>query len=315
MKFHRAASLFLAIGLLVFESPSRAADADPVPGAKPPGRAPDANGLLARPLPPEILLWPEGAPGSEGKTAPEVVETSKSGERQVSSVHKPSVQPFLPPADKATGAAVLVIPGGGHRTLCVDHEGVFVAQRLVEHGIAAFVLKYRLAREPDSTYTIERDALGDTQRAIRLIRSKSAEWKIDPARLGAMGFSAGGELAALAAMAPGSAVEGAADPIDRFPARPSFQVLVYPGKSEAILPGKDAPPAFILCSAHDRKDISEGLAEAYLRFKRAGAAAELHIYDTGGHGFGVRPGTQGPLGKWPEVFVDWLRSEKFLGGS
>ena len=95
----------------------------------------------------EILLWPGGAPGSEGKNEPEKVVTSASGERQVSLVHKPSLTPFLPPKEKATGAAVLVIPGGGHRVLCVDHEGAFVAEWLAAHGIAAFVLKHRLARE------------------------------------------------------------------------------------------------------------------------------------------------------------------------
>src|SRR5207253_7492529 len=125
-------------------------------------------------------LWPNGAPGSEGKTDPEMVKTSGGGERQVSSVHKPSITPFLPAKDKANGCAVLVIPGGGHSVLCVDHEGTFVAQFLAERGIAAFVLKHRLAREKGSTYTIDGHAVPDAQRAIRLIRSRAAEWNIDP---------------------------------------------------------------------------------------------------------------------------------------
>jgi endo-1,4-beta-xylanase len=259
---------------------------------------------------PEILLWPGGAPGSEGKTAPEVVVTSANGERQVSGVHKPSITPFLPEA--ANGTAVLVIPGGGHSKLCVDHEGSFVAQWLAERGIAAFVLKHRLAREPGSTYTIEGDALPDTQRAIRYIRAHAAQYHIDPAKLGAMGFSAGGELVALACMRPGQGDARAADPINRLDARPAFQALIYPGRAGDILPDKDAPPAFLACSANDRTDISEGLAEAYLRFKRAGASAELHVYATGGHGFGLRPTMKGPLAGWPARFSEWLQSKGLL---
>jgi len=261
---------------------------------------------------PEIILWPNGAPGSEGKSGPEKVVTSSSGERQVSSVHRPSITPFLPAKDKANGVAVLVIPGGGHRMLCVDHEGAYVAQWLAEHGIAAFVLKYRLAREEGSTYTIEGNALPDTQRAMRLIRSRASEWGVDPARFGAMGFSAGGELVAQASMHPGAGAASAADPVDRLDARPSFQVLIYPGRSGDIQPAKDAPPAFLACSENDRLDIAQGLAEAYLRFKQAGASAELHIYATGGHGFGVRPSMKGALAGWPDRFVEWLGSKKFL---
>lgn len=260
----------------------------------------------------EIFLWPDGAPGSEGKTAPEVVVTSPGGERMVSSIHKPSITPFLPSKDKATGAAVLVIPGGGHSKLCVDHEGAFVAQFLADHGIAAFVLKHRLAREKDSTYTIEGHAVPDAQRAMRLIRSRAVEFGIDPARLGAMGFSAGGELVAQACMKPGEGKADAADMIERENSRPAFQALIYPGRSADIKPEKDAPPAFLACSTNDRQDISEGLAEAYLRFKRAGASAELHVYATGGHGFGYRPNSKGAVAGWADRFLDWLQSKNFL---
>ena len=261
---------------------------------------------------PEIILWPEGAPGSEGKTAPEKVVISDNGERQISSVHKPSITPFLPARDKATGAAVLVIPGGGHSKLCVDHEGGNVAQWLADRGIAAFVLKHRLAREEGSTYTIEDHALADTQRAMRLIRSRASEWEIDPARLGAMGFSAGGECVALACMRPSEGKADAADPIDRLNARPAFQALIYPGRSGDIEPAKDSPPAFLACSANDRKDISEGLAEVYLRFKRAGASAELHVYSSGGHGFGLRAANKGALAGWSDRFVEWMDSRSLL---
>jgi endo-1,4-beta-xylanase len=262
--------------------------------------------------PAAIPLWPDGAPGSEGKTAPEKVETSKTGERNVSSIHAPSIIPFLPAAEKANGAAVLVIPGGGHSKLCLDHEGMNLAQWLTERGLAAFVLKHRLAREPGSTYTIAEHALADTQRALRLIRSHAAEWHVDPARLGAIGFSAGGELVALAAMKPADGVVGAPDPVELQPARLAFQALIYPGRSGDILPAAEAPPAFLLCGENDRKDIGEGLAEVYLRFKRAGASAELHVYAGVGHGFGLRARMQGPVATWPERFVEWLGARGLL---
>ncbi|MEI6235670.1 MAG: alpha/beta hydrolase [Planctomycetota bacterium] len=268
--------------------------------------------LFAGEAPAEILLWTNGAPGSEGKTAAEIVKTSPGGERQVSSVHKPSITPYVPAKDKANGAAVLVIPGGGHRVLCVDHEGRYIAEWLRDHGIAAFILKHRLAREEGSTYTIEQHALADTQRAMRLIRSRAAEWNLDPNRLGAMGFSAGGELAALACMRPGEGKADSDDVIEKQNARPAFQVLIYPGRSGDIQPTKDAPPAFLACSAYDRQDISEGLAEAYLRFKRIGAQAELHIYSTGAHGFGLRPTSKGALAGWPDRFYEFLQSKSFV---
>ena len=150
--------------------------------------------LFSAELPKEIPLWPNGAPGSEGKTDKEVVSISKSGEISVWSIHNPSITPYLPAKDKASGAAILVIPGGGHRNLAITHEGYNVAEWLSERGIAAFVLKHRLARETNSTYKIEVESFADTQRAMRLIRSRAAEWNIDPTRLGAIGFSAGGEL-------------------------------------------------------------------------------------------------------------------------
>jgi acetyl esterase/lipase len=257
--------------------------------------------------PKEILLWPDGAPGSEGKVEPEKVVTSGNGERTVSSVHKPSITPFLPAKEKATGVAVLVIPGGGHSKLCIDHEGVFVAHWLTDHGIAAFMLKHRLAREPGSTYTIKDHAMADTRRALQLIRSRAAEFGIDPARLGAMGFSAGGELVAQACMTPIAGKADAADPIERQSAVPAFQALIYPGRSGDIQPSKDAPPAFLACGEKDRQDIAEGLAEVYLRFKRAGASAELHVYAGVPHGFGLRPKMQGAVAGWPDRFVEWLK--------
>ena len=271
-----------------------------------------SGSIFAADIPPEIPLWPNGAPGSEGKMAKEIVVISASGEQSVSGIHNPSITIYLPAKDKATGAAVLVIPGGGHRVLAITHEGYNVAQWLSERGIAAFVLKHRLARETNSTYKVEVHGLADTQRAIRLVRSRATEWGVDPARVGVLGFSAGGELAALASMRYDSGVEGATDAIDRQNSKPDFQALIYPGSSGIITPTKDSPPAFLACGYKDRPDISEGLADVYLLFKKAGVPTDLHIFAGAGHGFGLRASNHAPVGAWPERFREWLDERGFL---
>lgn len=268
------------------------------------------NLTAGEPLP-AVVLWPGGAPGSEGKSTEEVVDARSSGFTNITQVHRPLIIPYLPPADKYRGVAVLVIPGGGHRVLCVGHEGDNVAQWLVERGIAAFVLKYRLAREEGSTYKIEEHALADTQRAMRVIRSRAAQWQLDPQKIGVMGFSAGGELASLVSLRSGRGNADASEELERLDARPNFQALIYPGRSADIQPTADAPPVFLACSAYDREDISEGLAEVYLRYKRAKADAELHIYATSKHGFGVQAGNEGAIAGWTDRFTEWLESKKF----
>lgn len=273
-----------------------------------------AAAASAAEIPKEIPLWPQGAPGSEGKTAPEVVAKSESGELRVSSIHHPSITPYLPDKDKATGTAVLVIPGGGHRMLAITHEGYNVGEWLANRGIAAFVLKHRLAREEGSIYKIELESFADAQRAMRLIRSRAAEWNIDPTRLGAMGFSAGGELVWQITARFDDGKADASDPVERQGSRPAFQALIYPGRSVDIQPTKDSPPAFLAAAYNDRQDIAEGLAEVYLRFKRAGAPAELHMYGTGGHGFGLRATNKRPVGSWMMRFEEWLVESGFLRG-
>lgn len=262
--------------------------------------------------PAEILLWPKGAPGSEGKTEKEVVEKSANGERKVWSIHSPSITPYLPAKGKATGGAVIIAPGGAHRFLCVDHEGYYVAQWFSERGIAAFVLKNRLAKETNSTYKIEVEALADTQRAVRLVRSRAKEWNINPQSIGLMGFSAGGELAALVSARFDGGKADSSDLVERESCKPDFQALIYPGRSRDIQPTKDQPPVFLACGYNDRPDISEGLAELYLRYKKAGVPAELHIYSSAGHGFGLRESSRGAVAGWTARFSDWLGDRGFL---
>jgi endo-1,4-beta-xylanase len=220
-------------------------------------------------------------------------------------VHKPSVTVYLPAAGTRSGASVVIAPGGGHRELWTDHEGHNVAKWLSEHGVAAFVLKYRLAREKDSTYTIEGASLADTQQAIRVVKQRAAAWGLNPDRVGVMGFSAGGELAALAAVRDGTAEQGVSP-------KPAFQVLVYPAIPNNLVLTKDMPPAFLACGENDRQNISQGLPELYLAMKKAGMSAELHVYGKVGHGFGWRPTSKGPVQQWVQRFYEWLDVQGFL---
>ena len=263
--------------------------------------------LQAGEMPAPILLWEAGAPGSEARKG----EAEKLEGSNVGNVHNPSITPYLPTKD-ATGTAVIIAPGGGHSKLCFGHEGYALAEWFRDHGIAAFVLKYRLAREKGSTYTIQDHAMADTRRAIRLVRSKAGEWGIQPDRIGIMGFSAGGELAAFAAMKSDSGNAEAAEPLERLSSRPDFQALIYPGTSSLFSAEKGMPPLFIACGYGDRPDISEGMASLYLKYKAAGVKAELHIYSNAGHGFGYKPGTNTAAGRWPERFTEWLTDSGLL---
>lgn len=191
-----------------------------------------------------IHLWEKGAPGFESrKDEPEVV---KGG--SVSYVHNPSITVFPAPKDKANGAAVIIVPGGGHRQLGFIGEGSEPAKFMNDLGITAFVLKHRLPREANSPYSLDIHPRQDIQRAMRLIRSRAAEWNLDPKRIGAMGFSAGGETVAMLVYSPSAGDPQAADPIDRMNCRCDFQISVYPGPlgiPAGPIPA-DAPPPFSL---------------------------------------------------------------------
>jgi acetyl esterase/lipase len=270
------------------------------------------SSLLGSP-PEEIPLWPKGAPGSEGQAAAETTVPSTDGVRRIATIHNPSISVHLPSREKATGAAVIVLPGGGHRYLSIDNEGHAVAGWLSERGIAAFVLKYRLARETGSSYTIEGHAVPDAQRALRLVRSRAKEWGIDPERVGILGFSAGGQLATYAATRFDSGKPDADDPVQRESSRPAFQALLYPGSTGAdTLVPKDAPPAF-LCVASDDREPSRTAVSLFQKLRDAGVSAELHVYAKGGHGFGMRDRPV-PITGWPLRFHEWMADQGFLTG-
>lgn len=262
--------------------------------------------------PPEIPLWANGAPGSEGKLSKEKIELVGGGrERRVSGVVNPTIAVYLPRKDIATGAAVIVAPGGGHRFHSFDHEGHDVAKWLANAGVVGVVLKYRLARAEGNPFQVEVHELQDTQRAIRTVRARAAEWGVDPKRIGIIGFSAGGELAALAATRFDAGNASSADPVERQGSRPDFQALLYPGLPKDARIRKEMPPTFLCAAQDDRPSISEGLAEYYLAAKRAGVPVELHLFAGGGHGFGIRK-TKFAVSSWPDRFEAWMRQMGFL---
>jgi acetyl esterase/lipase len=261
----------------------------------------------------EIRLWPNGAPGSEGETAAEVFETAANSKlpKRFTVVHYPSIYVFLAPPEKANGMAVVVAPGGGHSQLVIDKEGWEIAEWLNRNGIAAFVLKYRLARAPGSHYTVEREALADAARAVRTVRSRATEWGVDAARIGVMGFSAGGEVAALIETRFDAGNSGAGDAVERASSRPDFAAAIYPGfKPGAIIVPKDAPPTFLMCTDEDRAHVVTTV-NLYLDLEKQGVPTEMHIYASGPHGVGMRP-SHLPVATWPDRLRDWMVDRKLL---
>ncbi len=256
-----------------------------------------------------IPLWPHGAPGSEARrNEPEVAR-----DYWVRNIHNPSLTVFRPPPGQANGTAIIVIPGGGHRELVFNAEGVQPATFLAKLGMTAFALKYRLAREEGSTYTIEKDARADAVRAMRYVRSHAAEWGVDPHRIGLMGWSAGGELTALVVYRPTEGDPNAVDPVERVSCRPDFQIMIYPGAvglPEVI--GPDAPPAFLLCAGDDRDHAGTTMTYARLLWE-AKVPVELHVFAQGQHAFNMGDrSTLRSIHDWPHRLADWLADSGWL---
>lgn len=285
----------------------------------------------------EIHLWPNGAPGSEGITAPEVSKPSVNRKYanlpgNFTVTHYPSIYVFLPPKEKATGAAMIVAPGGGHTQLVIEKEGWEIADWLNDRGIAAFVLKYRLARAPGSRYTLPKEVYADAARSVRLVRSRASEWNLDPHRIGFIGFSAGGEVAGMIETKFDAGDPQAADPVERASSRPDFTALIYPfyrpgsvpprplngaaAVQPALLPIQDnrlfpvpddAPPAFLVCTTTDRAHVV-ATVQFYLELEAHQIPAEMHIYGYGDHGYALRPTKRpgAPVESWPARLADWL---------
>ena len=256
-----------------------------------------------------VRLWEKGAPGFEDrKDEPEMAQ-----DYWVKNIHNPSLTVFSPPADKATGTAVVVVPGGGHRELVFDAEGREAAEYLNKLGVAAFVLKYRLAREPNSPYDLKVHPRQDALRAIRTVRARAAEWGVDPKRVGMLGFSAGGEVVAAVAYQAGDGDSTAADPIDRLNGRPDFQMVVYPGGLGVpeTVPA-DAPPAFIVVTNDDRGHV-EPVVALLEKYRVAERPVEVHIFARGGHAFNMGSRSQlATLKHWPDRMADWMQDGGLL---
>jgi acetyl esterase/lipase len=277
----------------------------------------------------EIPLWVNGAPGSEGLTKADEVSRPSTNARygklpgNYTVSHVPAIFVFLPAKEKATGAAMIVAPGGGHTQLVIEKEGWEIADWLNARGIAAFVLKYRLAKAPASKYTLPEHVYADAARAVRLVRTRAAEFKVNPARIGFIGFSAGGEVAGMieTKFDPGRA--HSEDPVERASSRPDFTVFVYPWYRPGVFGAapdaaplfpipSDAPPVFMVCTDEDRAHV-EPTVKFYLELEAARIPAEMHIYQAGPHGFALRPAKPVlPVSGWADRLVEWMSARGIL---
>jgi acetyl esterase/lipase len=273
---------------------------------------------------PTISLWPGAAPGAPA-TPPAEVDITTAKDRLVagrplmhlSNVSTPTLTLYSPKGEN-TGAAVVVFPGGGYRILAIDLEGTEVCEWLNSHGITCVLLKYRV---PDTgPYPKSSAALQDAQRALSLVRAHAAEWKIDPNRIGVLGFSAGGHLAAALSTHFDQRLYEAIDAADKLSCRPDFAVVIYPGylaladknfaPNPEINPTAKTPPTFILQAEDDPVHV-ENAVVYFMALKNAKVPAELHVYAEGGHGYGLRR-TGLPVTTWPQSVETWLRTIKIL---
>jgi len=266
--------------------------------------------LHAADEPSVIPLWPNGAPGFEDRRN----EPEQAKDYWVRNIHNPSITAFLPPKEKANGAAVLICPGGGHRELVYNSEGVEPARYLNNLGVAAFVLKYRLARQTNSPYSLQKHPREDVQRAMRLIRSRATEWNLDTNRIGIMGFSAGGEVVAMLVYSPSEGDAKAADPVEQMNCHSDFQIVIYPGPlgvPAGEIPA-DVPPAFFVVANDDVSHVGPVLSQLE-KYHKAKKSIEVHLYARGGHGFNLGARSKlASIKSWPQRMTDWLGDNHFL---
>jgi acetyl esterase/lipase len=268
--------------------------------------------------PQTILLWPNGAPGAVGNEDKD----------------KPSLTVYLPPADKANGSAVVICPGGGYGFLAVDHEGKQVAEWLNSIGVAGFMLQYRIAPRYHHPAPLQ-----DAQRAIRTVRARAKEWKVDPQRIGISGFSAGGHLASTAGTHFEEGRPDAEDAIERVSSRPDSMILAYPiitmetpythlgSRNNLIGQNPDpklienlsndkqvtaqTPPTFLFHTDADSGVLPENSVLFYLALRKAKVPAELHIYEKGQHGVGLAPADP-VLSTWKDRLAAWMQQRGLL---
>lgn len=284
------------------------------------------SGSLFAAEPIVIDLWPGQAPGEASrKPLPAEADQTKptdnliAGRRiiKLGNVSKPTLAIYRPEAGKETGAAVVICPGGGHHILAYDLEGTEVAEWLNTFGVTGIVLKYRVpARDPERRWHA---AVQDAQRAMSVVRHRASEWGIDPGRIGICGFSAGGETAGRAAILLDQRQYDPADAADKVSSRPDFALLIYPAYfankegtklRDDLVVTKEVPPTFFVHAFDDPVTAQSTLLLA-AELKRVGGSAEVHVFASGGHGYGLRP-TDQPVTRWPALAEAWMRNRKLL---
>jgi acetyl esterase/lipase len=267
--------------------------------------------------PEPIPLWPQGAPGEKDDADKErtLPREREPGTTLLTDVNRPSISVYRPPDDKNTGTAVVICPGGGYNILAWDKEGTEVAEWLNTLGVTGVALKYRVpARKGQERYAAP---LQDAQRALGLVRHRAKEWGIDPDRIGVLGFSAGGHLAAVLSNDYDKRTYEPADAADQESCRPDFVLLIYPaylvGKAEEgnklspeLKVTGHTPPTFIAMTEDDPIRVENALFY-YAALKGAKVPAELHVYPSGGHGYGLRP-SKHEVSTWPQRAEQWLRA-------
>ncbi|MBN1590180.1 MAG: alpha/beta hydrolase [Pirellulales bacterium] len=267
--------------------------------------------LPRKPL--SVKLWPGRVPGKTAEERQTTLSGQGDGVQRITNVNKPTLTLFE--AERPSGGlspAMLVCPGGGYRLLSFDKEGTEIAEWLRSIGMTAAVLKYRVPSN-------RAGAFQDAQRAMGLLRQKARQWNIDPARIGVIGFSAGAHLAARLSTDHEKRAYAAVDEADRVVCRPEFAVLVYPAylardgyalPSNVVVTSR-TPPTFLVQAQDDKKYIDSSIAY-YLALKKSGVAGELHVFPSGGHGFGLRQPDEKPIARWPELCEAWLRDRGIM---
>jgi len=278
-----------------------------------------------------VEIWPGTAPDESGNIGEEKFRMSPKLDRKqvevteqtrlITNVTKPTLTIYRPAKDKDTGTAVLICPGGGYWDLYWQLEGEEVAAWLNSIGVTGIILKYRVPRRPDEPKGVPaRRPLADAQRAVSLVRSKARDWGIHPQQIGMVGFSAGGHLAIATATSFDRRTYEPIDEVDKISCRPDFAIGVYSGylkvkDKDQIAPGlhipAGTPPIFLAHGGADIISPPEHSVLMYLALRKAGVPAELHVYATAAHDFGVRPSDH-PCSTWTQACAVWLRHQGFL---
>lgn len=266
-------------------------------------------------------IWPDktGPSPNEKDTTTDKSELI-AGRRvqRITGVTNPTMAVYPADASHNSGAAIVVFPGGGYRILAYDLEGTEVCDWLHTIGVTCVLLKYRV---PDAgPFPQHTEDLADAQRTVRLTREHAQEWKIDPARVGVLGFSAGGHLAAVLSNHPDQQTYAAMDAADKLSARPDFAVVIYPGYlvrppnllqiAPEVMPTAHTPPTFLVQAEDDPVHV-ENASVYFESLKSVGVPAEIHLYAQGRHGYGLRR-TELPITKWPVLAEEWLHTIKVL---